>query len=85
MGEAAEILVESGKPAAVFLGHAIESWLEQGGDLVRDYLKLVTPKSHRTAPKIWAALRATPHQDERQLPISENRMGSSSSTRGSRK
>jgi len=48
--------------AALFVGGALLSWLENGGDLARDYLKVIKPKSHRTPSVIWQEIRA--HQDE---------------------
>lgn len=48
-------------PARLFVGGALVSWLEGGGDLARDYLRVVKPKSRRTASAIWRELH---HRDE---------------------
>jgi hypothetical protein len=66
IGEAAQALLEGrepGKAAALFLGGALAGWLSDGGDLVKDYFKIVRPKSHDTVQRVWARIAA--HQDER--------------------
>lgn len=54
-------LVEGRMPsraAALFLGGGGLAWLERGGDLVRDYLKLAgRPGSHRTPSMIFQRTR----------------------------
>lgn len=62
VGEAALLLLDSGTVAGLFCGGALLAWLENGGDLARDYLRVVKAKSHRTPARIWRELRA--HQDE---------------------
>lgn len=55
------------REAALFVGGALGAWLVNGGDLARDWLEVVKPKSHRTASKIWRDLQAAAlHQDEGQ-------------------
>ena len=50
--------------ARVFVGGALMAWLQEGGDLCREYFRVVKPKSHHTAAFIYRRLNA--HQDERQ-------------------
>jgi hypothetical protein len=54
------------KEARMFVGGALSAWLAQGGDLSREFLKVVIPKSHRTASKIFQELQAQslPHPDD---------------------
>lgn len=66
IAEAAQALSDSRTPAGAFVGGALMQWLEEGGDLARDFLRVVIPKSHRTAAAIWREIRgdAAPHPDE---------------------
>jgi hypothetical protein len=67
IGEAAQALLQGrvvGHDAGQFVGGALLGWLENGGNLQRDYLRVVKGKSHHTATYIWGKLQA--HQDERQ-------------------
>jgi hypothetical protein len=67
IAEAARVLSDSRTPAGAFVGSALAQWLEEGGDLARDFLRVVRPKSHRTAAAIWRELvaeREPPHTDE---------------------
>src|SRR5262245_10889793 len=61
LGEAAQALLEGrmpDRPAALFLGGAIESWLREGGDLERAYFRVRGPRgSRRTPSAIWRAHR----------------------------
>jgi hypothetical protein len=54
IAEAAQVLLASGTEAGLFTGGALLAWLENGGDLERDYLQ-VTAKagSHHTPTVIW--------------------------------
>jgi hypothetical protein len=64
IGEAARALVDGNMPdrdAALFLGGALLAWLESGGDLSRDFLKITKAKSRHTAAYLW---RQFAHQDE---------------------
>jgi hypothetical protein len=66
LGEAFQALMDDkplSREAALFLGGAGMAWLENGGDLVRHYLKVCKPKSHRTPAAIWRELQAR-HLDE---------------------
>ena len=72
IGECAKSLIE-GKlpptPARLFVAGALLSWLEGGGDLAKDYLRVVKAKSRRTASAIWRELHHSDeadHGDERQ-------------------
>lgn len=65
LGEAFQALLEERIPsreAALYLGGAGMAWLQQGGSLERDYLRVVKPKSHRTPAAIWQEIQT--HQDE---------------------
>ena len=65
IGEVAKALLDGRLPsrsAALFVGGALLSWLENGGDLCREYLNVVKPKSHRTPAAIWQEINL--HQDE---------------------
>lgn len=68
IAEAARVLSDSRTPAGAFVGSALAQWLEEGGDLARDFLRVVRPKSHRTAAAIWREIRgdAAAHPDEGQ-------------------
>jgi len=67
-----------GREAALFLGGALLGWLENGGDLARDYLHVTKAKSHRTPAAIWREV--APHQDERQDQETGDTLAPSSST-----
>jgi hypothetical protein len=65
IGEVGKALLDGRSPsreACMFVGGALLGWLEQGGDLARDFLKVVKAKSHNTPARIWAA--QVPHPDE---------------------
>lgn len=57
IGELAQGLLDMRMPsreAATFLGAALLAWLDEGGSLTRDYLKLDAPQGVRdTAQVIW--------------------------------
>lgn len=61
LSSAAEALLEGAMPtreAATFLGAALLAYLEQGGHLTREYLKIDAPQgSHHTADVIWRSAR----------------------------
>ena len=66
IGETAQGLLAGRLPAhdaALFVGGALMSWLENGGSLERDFLKVVKAKSHRTPRAIWREIRAHPDED----------------------
>lgn len=66
VGHAAQALIAGQLPdpeARLFLAGAILGWLEHGGDLARDYLQVVKPKSHQTASALWRQICAR-HFDE---------------------
>ncbi|MGI4776603.1 MAG: hypothetical protein ACRYGA_00565 [Janthinobacterium lividum] len=52
------------REAAVFLGGAGLAWLQQGGSLEKDYLRVVKPKSRHTAAFLWQQYQAEAHSDE---------------------
>jgi hypothetical protein len=59
VGEAADSLLAlkmPSVPAALFLGGALKTWLELGGNLERDYLQVTQRGSHRTPSRIWSGL-----------------------------
>lgn len=69
ISQAAQALLNDQPPpkeARLFLGGALSAWLARGGDLSRDFLKVVIPKSHRTASRIFQELQSqnAPHPDE---------------------
>ena len=71
IGSAAEALLNDqlpSKESRMFLGSALSAWLAQGGDLSRDFLKVVRPQSRRTASRIWQEIQAknAAHCDERE-------------------
>jgi hypothetical protein len=66
IGEAAQALLEGKLPepaARLFVAGAIAGWLREGGNLERDYFKIVRPKSHDTPQRVWQ--RIASHLDER--------------------
>jgi hypothetical protein len=70
IGEAAQSLRDEKMPsreAALFLGGALLAWLENGGDLERQYLQVTKRASHHTPAVIWRGLIA----DERHDPEKE--------------
>lgn len=70
LGEAFAALLENRLPsreAALFLGGAGKAWLTNGGDLSRDHLKVIKPKSKRTAAAIWRELNEARHPDDGQV------------------
>lgn len=59
-GSACLALREDRRPpedAARFLGTAGMGWLEDGGDLTRDWLGLVRRASHMTPQRVWSDLQ----------------------------
>lgn len=63
LGEAARALQRGELPesdAAIFLSGALLSWLELGGSLERDYLKVIVNGSHHTPDRVWRALQDPP-------------------------
>jgi hypothetical protein len=80
IGEAAEALLAGRMPepaARVFLAGALVAWLENSGDLARDFLRVTKPKSHRTPAAIWRA-----HRDERHAEAGRARIAASSTAKG---
>jgi hypothetical protein len=74
LGEAFTALLEGRLPsraAALFLGGAGMAWLEQGGKLERDFLKVLQPQSHNTVARVWARLRAAQNFDNEEPPAAE--------------
>lgn len=69
LGQAFTALMRGEMPspqARIFLAAGGMAWLREGGDLTRDFWRVVTPKSHRTAARIWQEV-GEPHPDERQI------------------
>lgn len=67
IGEAAQALRDGrlpGREAALFVGGALLSWLENAGSLERDFFKVTKAKSHHTPAAIWQQINA--HPDEGQ-------------------
>jgi hypothetical protein len=64
IGEAATALLAGRTESGLFVGGALLAWLENGGDLERDFLQVVKPKSHATPSAIWRQSQA--HNYERQ-------------------
>jgi hypothetical protein len=59
LGEAAQALLDGRMPddeARLFLAGALTAWLQRGGSLERDFLRVVKAKSHRTPSAIWRDL-----------------------------
>lgn len=57
VGEVFQALIDGRLPsreAALFVGGAGAAWLSEGGDLVRDYLRVAAPRSsHHTPQHLW--------------------------------
>lgn len=65
MKEVAEALLEGNSEGSLFVGSALLAWLENGGDLVRDYLQIAAPRgSHRTVQSLLSLI----DEDEDELP-----------------
>lgn len=61
IGRVAEALLAGREPDrsdAFFVGGALIAWLENGGNLERDYLKVVKPQSHMTPAVLWRRIKA---------------------------
>jgi hypothetical protein len=70
LGEFAKATLADRKPSKeslFFVAGAISKWLSVGGDLARDYFKVVKPKSHHTPAAIWRELQG-PHLDDDEAP-----------------
>lgn len=68
--EVAEALLEKREPdpeAALFVGNAIKRWLQDGGDLAKDFFCVVKAHSHHTPSYIYREYfsKTCPHPDER--------------------
>ena len=64
IGEGAKALLDGrlpGRESALFIGGALLSWLQTGGSLERDFLRVVKAKSHHTPDVLWRFI-----SDERQ-------------------
>ena len=60
LGAAFEALMRGELPspeARMFLASAGLAWLARGGDLQRDYLRVVKAQSHNTPARIWQRLK----------------------------
>lgn len=67
LAEVSQALLDGEAPsraAALFVGGAIASWLAEGGDLAKDFLKVNRRGSHLTPARIWQSLIAD--EDSRQ-------------------
>jgi len=67
IAEAATALLRGEVPsreASLFLGSALQEWLQTGGDPSKDFLRGVKPKSKHTASYIWKQMQV--HREERQ-------------------
>lgn len=73
LGQAFEALLAGRMPspeACAFLGGAGSAWLENGGDLERDFFRVTKAKSKRTPSVIWQEFRD--HRDDPDHPDDEN-------------
>ena len=60
-GEFANAVIAGEAPAReslLFVAGAISGWLSNGGNLERDYLRVVANGSHNTPCRIWKALQS---------------------------
>ena len=69
IAEAAAALLNDQLPSMesrVFVAGALSSWLQQGGDLTRDFLRVTKPQSKRTASRIFQEIQREnfDHRDE---------------------
>ena len=67
LGAAFEALMRGEMPspeARMFLASAGMAWLQRGGSLERDYLKVVKAKSHHTPAHIWRKVQSESDVDE---------------------
>src|SRR2546423_11968060 len=65
IGEAAAALLEKTMPsdeARIFLAAALIAWLESGGDLAKDFLRVTRPKSHLTVARVWRRIEEARHR-----------------------
>jgi hypothetical protein len=82
LGEFAEAVLAGREPdraAAIFLAGALRAWLERGGSLEGDYLRVHQRGSHRTPSAIWREFLIG---DERQGANREARCAGLPSTKG---
>lgn len=50
--------------ARMFLASAGMAWLQRGGSLERDFLRVTKPKSHHTPAHIWRHLQSESNGEE---------------------
>lgn len=62
IGRFAKKHLDPSDPDSLLVCGALLAWLEKGGNLVKDYLKVSKPQSRRTASAIWR--EQNPHHDE---------------------
>jgi len=72
LGEFAEAALSGREPSEsslLFLAGAVSAWLQNGGDLERDYLRVTAPAgSHHTPARLWCSSRgATDSEDADRL------------------
>jgi hypothetical protein len=83
LGEFAQAVLAGREPdraAAIFLAGALRAWLDRGGSLEGEYLRVHQRGSHRTPQDIWREVSST---DERQAADRAARCaGLPSSTKG---
>ena len=67
LGEAFSALLGGELPspeARMFLASAGIAWLQRGGSLERDFLRVTKPKSHHTPAHIWRHLQGESDREE---------------------
>lgn len=67
LAEAFEALLRGDLPnpeARMFLASAGLAWLQRGGSLERDFLRVIKAKSHHTPTFIWRRLQSEGDDDE---------------------
>lgn len=75
--EVARALLEDApcsREAALFVAGAVDAYLRYGGNLARDYLRIVPPRGSHSTP---AAIVRAAHRDERQADLGGPIIGAS--------
>lgn len=67
LGEFSEAALSGREPSReslLFLAGAISAWLTRGGDLSKDYLRVIVNGSHKTPDRVWKAIQELPLEGE---------------------
>lgn len=66
IGDLADAIIAGRQPdqrTLMFLAGSLRSWLRAGGNIEKDFWRVIQPKSHNTVQAVWMRRRRL-HQDE---------------------